>query len=67
MCPSGVETKVNKVDFLGMSLDSSAAVAGQWVLLVLGLVLLLATIFSLYSYRKAKKQIKKSSSMMELK
>ncbi|KAL4660481.1 angiotensin-converting enzyme [Arapaima gigas] len=54
-----------KVDFLGMNLDSSAAMAGQWVLLALGVVLLLATIFMGYKYIKAKKP-EKSSSMIKL-
>ncbi|CAL1599147.1 unnamed protein product [Knipowitschia caucasica] len=54
------------VDFLGMSLDSAAAAAGQWVLLVLGLVLLVATIILAYQYRKSKKP-EKSISTLELK
>ncbi|XP_063076692.1 angiotensin-converting enzyme [Engraulis encrasicolus] len=56
-----------KVDFLGMSVDSSAAVAGQWVLLVLGIVLLVATAFLAYKYRKTKKHAYKSGSELELK
>lgn len=56
----------NKVDFLGMSVDKAAAVAGQWILLVLGLVLLVATILVAYKYKKAKKS-RKSLSSMELK
>ncbi|XP_041818495.1 angiotensin-converting enzyme [Chelmon rostratus] len=56
----------NKVDFLGMSLDGSAATAGQWTLLALGLVFLLTTILLAYKYRKSKKH-HKSSSTMELK
>lgn len=56
----------DKVDFLGMNLDRSAATAGQWVLLAIGLVLLLVTIMLAYKYRKAKKH-KKTSSLMELK
>ncbi|TMS22647.1 Angiotensin-converting enzyme [Larimichthys crocea] len=58
--------KDNKVDFLGMNVDGSAATAGQWILLVLGIVLLVATILLGYKYRKTKKR-EKSSSMMELK
>lgn len=54
-----------KVDFLGMSVDGAAAVAGQWILLVLGLVLLAATILLVYKYRKSKKS-KRSSSQIEL-
>ncbi|TKS90014.1 Angiotensin-converting enzyme [Collichthys lucidus] len=60
------EIKDNKVDFLGMNVDGSAATAGQWILLVLGIVLLVATILLGYKYRKTKKR-EKSSSMMELK
>uniref|UniRef100_A0A8C5GLA4 Angiotensin-converting enzyme n=1 Tax=Gouania willdenowi TaxID=441366 RepID=A0A8C5GLA4_GOUWI len=55
-----------KVDFLGMSVEGSAAAAGQWILLVLGLVLLVATIFLTYKYRKSRKP-EKSLSTMELK
>ncbi|XP_068611055.1 angiotensin-converting enzyme [Brachionichthys hirsutus] len=65
--PAVAEVKTNKVDFLGMSMNSSAAAAGQWILLVLGLVLLVTTILLVHKYRKTKKQMKKSSSMMELK
>lgn len=54
-----------KVDFLGQSVDSAAATAGQWVLLVLGLVLLVATIALAFKYRKSKKGM--SMSTMELK
>nr|XP_046233461.1 angiotensin-converting enzyme [Scatophagus argus] len=61
-----VEIPNDKVDFLGMSLDSSAAKAGQWVLLVLGIVFLVATIIMVFKYRRSKKH-EKSSSMMELK
>uniref|UniRef100_A0A3Q3INI6 Angiotensin-converting enzyme n=1 Tax=Monopterus albus TaxID=43700 RepID=A0A3Q3INI6_MONAL len=64
---SKVDDKVdNNVDFLGMSVDNSAAAAGQWILLVLGVVLLVATILLAYKYRKTKKS-PKSTSMMELK
>lgn len=49
-----------------MSVDKAAAVAGQWILLVLGLVLLVATILVAYKYKKAKKS-RKSLSSMELK
>lgn len=67
--PAGTieEVKANStVDFLGMSVDSAAAAAGQWVLLVVGVVLLLATIILAYKYRKSRKPYK-SSSTMELK
>ncbi|KAM6897562.1 angiotensin-converting enzyme [Xenentodon cancila] len=49
------ETQDNKVHFLGMSVDSAAAVAAQWILLVISLVLLLTTILLLYKYRQSKK------------
>ncbi|KAI1887172.1 hypothetical protein AGOR_G00203390 [Albula goreensis] len=55
-----------KVDFLGMSLDPAGAAAGQWILLVLGLALLVATIYLGYSFRKSKSS-GRSSSTMELK
>lgn len=55
-----------KVNFLGMSLDGAAAAAGQWVLLVLGLVLLVATILMGYKYKKSKRR-NLSSSELELK
>uniref|UniRef100_A0A8D3C459 Angiotensin-converting enzyme n=1 Tax=Scophthalmus maximus TaxID=52904 RepID=A0A8D3C459_SCOMX len=63
---SAVEDKTSKVDFLGMSVDSPAAMAGQWILLVIGLVLLVATILLAYKYRKSRKP-EKSLSTMELK
>ncbi|KAL0984278.1 hypothetical protein UPYG_G00139350 [Umbra pygmaea] len=63
--PDSISVDVS-VDFLGMSLDSAAATAGQWVLLVLGLVLLVATIFLGYNYRKSKRR-SLSSSELELK
>lgn len=64
--PGSVSDLESDVDFLGMSVNSSAAIAGQWVLLVLGVVLLLATILLGYKYRKSKKR-DKSLSMLELK
>uniref|UniRef100_A0A8C4IMK9 Angiotensin-converting enzyme n=1 Tax=Dicentrarchus labrax TaxID=13489 RepID=A0A8C4IMK9_DICLA len=60
------EIKSSKVDFLGMSVDGSAAMAGQWILLVLGVVLLVATILLAYRYRKSNKH-EKSLSLLELK
>ncbi|XP_035263080.1 angiotensin-converting enzyme-like [Anguilla anguilla] len=60
------QSKVDVVDFLGMSVDSTGAAAGQWILLVLGLVFLVTTIYLGYNYRKSKKR-GKSSSTMELK
>ncbi|XP_033975630.1 angiotensin-converting enzyme [Trematomus bernacchii] len=67
--PKTGEVKVtdNKVDFLGLSVDGASAVAGQWVLMVLGVVLLVATILLGYKYRKSKKGSEKSLSTMELK
>lgn len=50
-----------KVDFLGLDVESASAVAGQWVLLVLGLVLLLCTIFLGYKYITARKSEKSAS------
>lgn len=66
--PSAAKGEIQpaKVDFLGMSLDGSAAAAGQWILLVVGLVLLVATILLAYKYRKSRKP-EKSTSTVELK
>ncbi|KAM6951413.1 angiotensin-converting enzyme isoform 2-T2 [Aplochiton taeniatus] len=55
-----------QVDFLGISVESAAATAGQWVLLVLGLVLLVATILLAYKYRKSRRP-ERSMSEVELK
>ncbi|CAB1457679.1 unnamed protein product [Pleuronectes platessa] len=63
---SPAETKAATVDFLGMSVKGPAAAAGQWVLLAIGLVLLVATIILANKYRVSRKQ-GKSLSMMELK
>ena len=60
------ETKANTVDFLGMSVEGPTAIAGQWVLLAIGLVLLVATIILANKYRKSRKP-EKSLSTMELK
>lgn len=49
-----------------MKVDKSGAIAGQWILLAISLVLLLVTILLVFKYRKAKKY-KKSASLMELK
>ncbi|XP_034049711.1 angiotensin-converting enzyme [Thalassophryne amazonica] len=64
--PSSKVVQTTKVDFLGMNLDKSAAIAGQWILLVLGLVLLVATILLAYKYKKSRKP-EKSMSTLELK
>ncbi|XP_019379146.1 PREDICTED: angiotensin-converting enzyme isoform X3 [Gavialis gangeticus] len=55
------------INFLGMSLDRNQATAGQWVLLVLGLVLLLSTIVLGVKCYSARRTAYKSSSEMELK
>ncbi|XP_056285839.1 angiotensin-converting enzyme [Pseudoliparis swirei] len=65
--PSTGEAKASStVDFLGLSVDGASAIAGQWVLLVLGVVLLVATILLAYKYRRSKKP-ERSLSTMELK
>uniref|UniRef100_A0A8C3XMN8 Angiotensin-converting enzyme n=1 Tax=Chelydra serpentina TaxID=8475 RepID=A0A8C3XMN8_CHESE len=56
-----------KVRFLGMSLDSHQAAAGQWILLVLGLFLLFATVILGVKFRSSRRRAHKSSSEMELK
>ena len=53
-----------KVDFLGLSVDGSAAAAGQWVLLVIGIVLLVATILFAYKYKKSRKLTKSEEMSM---
>lgn len=45
-----------QVDFLGLSVDESAASVGQWVLLVLGLVSLVSAIMFAFKYRKSRKR-----------
>ncbi|XP_029383471.1 angiotensin-converting enzyme isoform X1 [Echeneis naucrates] len=60
------ESEVKTVDFLGMNVESAAAIAGQWILLVIGLVLLVTTILFVYKYRKSRKS-QRSLSTMELK
>nr|XP_015217378.1 PREDICTED: angiotensin-converting enzyme isoform X1 [Lepisosteus oculatus] len=54
-----------EVSFLGMNLTSDQAAAGQWILLVLGLGLLIATICLAYKSKSKKRQ--KSNSELELK
>lgn len=49
-----------------MSVDSAAAVAGQWVLLVLGVVLLLATVLLVFKFKKSHRS-ERSLSLVELK
>ncbi|XP_076856780.1 angiotensin-converting enzyme isoform X2 [Brachyhypopomus gauderio] len=62
-----VVEELSPVNFLGLSVNESAAAAGQWILLVLGIVLLLSTTFMAYKYRKARHLQNKSSSQVELK
>ncbi|XP_053870375.1 angiotensin-converting enzyme isoform X2 [Malaclemys terrapin pileata] len=56
-----------KVNFLGMSLDRNQAAAGQWILLVLGLLFIIATIVLGVKFRSSRRKAHKSSSQMELK
>ncbi|XP_018410702.1 PREDICTED: angiotensin-converting enzyme isoform X3 [Nanorana parkeri] len=60
-------TTPSKVDFLGMKLDNGQAAAGAWVLLALGIVLVLTTIFLGVKFSKVKRKTKKSTSELELK
>ncbi|NXN98104.1 ACE enzyme, partial [Rhinopomastus cyanomelas] len=57
----------DQTDFLGMTLTSSQATAGAWVLLVLALIFLVSTIFLGAKFFSARKKAFKSSSEMELK
>lgn len=57
----------DKVNFLGMSLDSSEATAGQWILLVIGLLFLGTTIGLAVKFFLNRRDAFKSSSEMELK
>uniref|UniRef100_I3KVC0 Angiotensin-converting enzyme n=1 Tax=Oreochromis niloticus TaxID=8128 RepID=I3KVC0_ORENI len=59
-------SEAKTVDFLGLNVNRSAAIAGQWILLALGVLLLVATVLTAYMYRKARKP-EKSLSTMELK
>uniref|UniRef100_A0A6J0TXI6 Angiotensin-converting enzyme n=1 Tax=Pogona vitticeps TaxID=103695 RepID=A0A6J0TXI6_9SAUR len=56
-----------KVSFLGMSLSSGQATAGQWILLIIGLVLLGATIVLGVRYYHMRRGNLKPSLEMELK
>uniref|UniRef100_A0A8C8RMH9 Angiotensin-converting enzyme n=1 Tax=Pelusios castaneus TaxID=367368 RepID=A0A8C8RMH9_9SAUR len=56
-----------RTSFLGLSLENSQAAAGQWVLLVLGVFLLIATIILTVKYRSSRRRAYKSGSEMELK
>ncbi|XP_066520226.1 angiotensin-converting enzyme [Hoplias malabaricus] len=62
-----VEKTNESVNFLGLTVDKAGATAGQWILLVLGIILLLSTIFLAYKYRKSRRLQNKSISQMELK
>ncbi|XP_063816075.1 angiotensin-converting enzyme [Pseudophryne corroboree] len=55
------------VDFLGMSLNKGQASAGAWVLLAIGIVLVITTIFLGVKYSKTRRRANKSSSELELK
>lgn len=50
-----------------MSLTSSQATAGSWVLLALALIFVITTIFLGFKFFSARKKAFKSSSEMELK
>ncbi|KAM4622364.1 angiotensin-converting enzyme [Discoglossus pictus] len=63
----GSEPEKQKVDFLGLSLSTSQAAAGQWILLVLAMILVIATIILGFQFSKLKRRAKKSSSQLELK
>ncbi|XP_074835263.1 angiotensin-converting enzyme [Carettochelys insculpta] len=56
-----------KVSFLGMLLYSQQAATGQWILLILGLLLLLVTIVLGIKLHSSRRRAHKSSSEMELK
>ncbi|XP_072270719.1 angiotensin-converting enzyme [Pyxicephalus adspersus] len=56
-----------KVDFLGMNLNSGQASAGAWVLLALGIILVITTIVLGVKFSKVKRRAKKSTSELELK
>lgn len=62
-----VEESPKSVNFLGLSVDAAGAAAGQWILLVLSIVFLLAVVFLAYRYSKTKRLQNKSMSQMELK
>ncbi|KAI7797162.1 putative angiotensin-converting enzyme [Triplophysa rosa] len=55
------------VNFLGLSASESGAAAGQWILLVLSVVFLIAIISLAYKYSKSRRLQDKSMSQMELK
>ncbi|NXX73935.1 ACE enzyme, partial [Urocolius indicus] len=61
------QTNPSKSNFLGMSLSSSQATAGGWILLALTLLLLLTTIIFGVKFFTARSKAFKSSSEMELK
>ncbi|RXN00249.1 Angiotensin-converting enzyme [Acipenser ruthenus] len=56
--------ETGKVSFLGMDLSSGQAAAGQWILLVLGLGLVVATSYLAYKVLSSKR--KRSVSELEL-
>nr|XP_033774941.1 angiotensin-converting enzyme [Geotrypetes seraphini] len=65
--PAAQEQPVAKASFLGMSLEESQAAAGQWILLVLGIILVIIIIVLAVKFISVKRKAKKSASEMELK
>ncbi|XP_028675845.1 angiotensin-converting enzyme [Erpetoichthys calabaricus] len=63
--PEKEESK--KVDFLGLSLDNSQAIAGQWILFVIAMVLVISVALVGYKYFRIKKKSEMSGSELELK
>ncbi|XP_053121534.1 angiotensin-converting enzyme isoform X2 [Hemicordylus capensis] len=66
-CTSQVPVNDDRVSFLGMSMTSSKASAGQWILLIIGLIFVIATIGLAVRVHNARRGTFKSSSEMELK
>ncbi|XP_053555757.1 angiotensin-converting enzyme [Bombina bombina] len=60
-------TEAAKIMFLGLSLSQGQATAGQWVLLVISILFVLATLFLGFKYYNNKRRANKSSSELELK
>ncbi|KAH0627017.1 hypothetical protein JD844_002377, partial [Phrynosoma platyrhinos] len=66
--PYAGEVQANsKVSFLGMTMTNSQATTGQWILLILGLFLLIATIVLGAHWYQTRRGAPKSSMEMELK
>ncbi|MEE6525792.1 hypothetical protein FKM82_026042 [Ascaphus truei] len=64
--PAAQEAPSSKVDFLGMSLSNGQASAGQWILLVLGVALVITAIVLGVQFSKVKRKTKRSTSEMEI-